>query len=951
MKTLDFHAHPNLLRRRLMLVVPSGLALVSPLGLVACGGGGGEGAATPAAGGATPLREAGRAFAGTEAFTESPVTVEIPPGVVLPEGGTALYTPLGGFSEVAAGRATLRHLFGSAQLATLFSAEGLPLLYGFVGPGMPALSAHSTATALIAFSMGAEWTSGSANAAWLAQIHASPAAASLAQSISAALAADVYALAQADATITDAVIAAVRSLTASYSASSAVGRERAQGIAINPASAASGLQPIVGDVLNTTFVQNEKLRRAWYVIRREGHTDSAGAMISDSARPVIASGDIPMLPGFDSAGAIFGAVGEAYYSGDNSKLAFSRTPEAALPVTPEGAKRTQYSVTVLTAGNAALSYSADAYAKLDESERRKIDISLFATENLALQALVMDLLVPLFVSWIGGKIGDETKNLGARDLKERMQASLFGALLGVLTTNVPAIVAKLRNAKDNPDYGIVGALSDIVRSQLIDTVEVPVPGRAKALTVPVLSKFSIGFLTLLLKWFIYEKMPYDQGEALLAFLDGDANNRGENLYEWTPKPGKDGKDPKPIQFNKENLAFAGMGVATKCLALVDSGLFLLAKSRLTADIATSRLIESWQVNATKAKVVLRPDPLEVETTGVTYPVTAEIVDNDNDEFGVEKGSIVFDWECTGQYGNLYSRADASLSQPNRFTTSKNYATTDYLPNGKAADAAPETIKVTAYFEPIGAGGARELIGTATSTLKFKKAFSLKITPVTTELPTDARLGVNAALVETLPTTASVRYEWRLRSGGGDLNISSADTDKAHSYVDYIAPATETTAVVEVVAVVTVDQALPPTRTDPVTTTIQVKKGLKTLTLRGGWTYEITYRPWTIDGRTYFTAYDVVAYVVVPKVSGATGYSVLLEKPTPDVPRGVPFPHTRTLTPSTGLAGWEDRGGAWWSGLSGSSGSSTEGGAVAGSVGWMVGRFSDMTVTVTVTLPQ
>ena len=176
--------------------------------------------------------------------------------------------------------------------------------------------------------------------------------------------------------------------------------------------------------------------------------------------------------------------------------------------------------------------------------------------------------------------------------------------------------------------------------------------------------------------------------------------------------------------------------------------------------------------------------------------------------------------------------------------------------------------MAAYFQPIGAGGVRQLIGRATTTVKFKKAFSLRITPPNTELPTEEILSILVSVVEPLPKIASVRYEWKLRSGAGELNISGADTDTAHSKVEYIAPADETVAVVEVVAVITVDPKLPPTRTDPVTSTLNVKKGLRQIVMEvsGG-----------VFGCTDPKACGVSAYTafIVPRLAKATSYRAVL----------------------------------------------------------------------------
>ena len=87
-------------------------------------------------------------------------------------------------------------------------------------------------------------------------------------------------------------------------------------------------------------------------------------------------------------------------------------------------------------------------------------------------------------------------------------------------------------------------------------------------------------LILLLKYLAYEKMNIENGTLLLEFLEGDDNTNGERLYSWTPG-GKD-KNGKPIviNFDKDDIAFVGIGVAMKALGTVDAILGNLAKFRL-----------------------------------------------------------------------------------------------------------------------------------------------------------------------------------------------------------------------------------------------------------------------------------------------------------------------------------------------------------------------------------
>jgi len=847
------------LRRRLLWSLPSGLALATPLSLFGCGGGGGdeEGAPPPASG--DGLRDPGRAFVGAIGYTETTVEVDVPAGVMLPDGGLALYTALGGFSPLTGARATVRHLLGTPQWTTLVTAEGLPLLFGYIGGGMTTLSPHSTAVALLAFSIGAEFSGGTTNAAWIDELNNSSAAANCAAAIAAALVADRYAVATVSNPVADALLAAIRQLLPNLETTASAGaRVRPLGVTVNPPNASSGLQTIIGEGLNTVYVQNEKLRRAYHVIKREAYTPSGGSEVLDAARPKIASGDVPMLPGFDGAGSIIGSVTQAYYAADSTGLAFSRTPETSIPVTPDDAKRTRYSVTVLTAGNAALSYDPEVYAKLSDDEKKMIDITLFAPENLALKQLFIDLLVPLFLTWIGGKVGDAGKGLYPRDYKEKIEIALFGQILSAFQSTLPNIAAKLRDPKTYPDYGIGGALREIVRSHLIDFVDVPVPGRT--LSVPVLSKFSISMVLLLLKYLAYEKMSVKAGEDLLKFLDGDENDLGENIFQWQPGKGK------PIQFNKENVAFAGMGVATKCLSLVDDALSLLSKTRMLADMATSRLLEGWQASAIHAKVRLNPNPLEVDTSGI-YAVTAEIVDNEDDVYGNEKGSLSFDWVCTALAGDLYKRGSSEI---NTFTTSNANATADYVPRGAEPEAGVvETISVTAYFDPIGSSKPRELIGKFTLPVKFKKAFNLVVSPPgPTDVPPDSDMTLIAMVKEQLPAGATVDWEWS-HSGVGSIAANPADSDPRDSSVAFRSPSGDGSATVTVSARINLVAAggQPPRSVlaDPVSTTLNVKKGVK----------QITFQPpcgvftcGPLCGVTDYTAY------IVPRIPGATKYTAV-----------------------------------------------------------------------------
>ena len=130
------------------------------------------------------------------------------------------------------------------------------------------------------------------------------------------------------------------------------------------------------------------------------------------------------------------------------------------------------------------------------------------------------------------------------------------------------------------------------------------------------------------------------------------------------------------------------------------------------------------------------------------------------------GSFSYDWVCVARFGDLLKRNfTPDLEQEkNVFTTGNANATADFVPNGMTPDGGePDTIKVTVYFEPIGSTKPRELIGTVTTTVNYKKPFNLAMSPGTmTVFPTDSEMAVTAFFKEKLPAGATVAWEWSQR---------------------------------------------------------------------------------------------------------------------------------------------------------------------------------------------
>ena len=813
---------PNVLRRKLLLGLPGGLALATPLALLGCGGS--SDSATSDGTGEAPSVDVSSVPMGGDtgnAATPTQVTVQWPSGAARPAGTMRIASALGS-SDLSGDAGQVDILGGGPDLVTLYSADGKALLTGFVGTGAASLSPSSTAGVLLHYALGLNFASAASTAAMQAYIAATPQATALAAAIASLLASDPAALHSVPKALTDAIAAARNGLA---TAASAAGRQRALGLTVQPIIPTGqlantiGLSVEQGSEPNSVFVRNEGMRRAVFEIRQEGWYDDQGAFHSD--QKIVAADEVPLPKSFDSFGGTLAGWAESYWGGASAwggegEFFQSQTELQTLPLAPDSAKKTKYTVFVFTPGISQL--PAGEYARLHTEELAYIrggDLS----KNLHWRVLLEDFAVPFLLGLLSGAAKDEVKG-AYKDLV----AGLVDTVGAFVKDRMPDIASQLGEGK----MSSWDAFVQFAKALTIDPVTLEMSPALQALLALVVKVIAI-------------KLKGETGRA---------------LYRVVQSGGKRGAAIFPVM---------------RILEAVDGFLGGASKARLVHDSVVPYEFFAWEVMATKIKVVLKPNPLEVETTGVTYPVTVEIVDNDDDEYGNEKGSISFDWDCTGLYGSLYSRVDAELAKPNHFTTSTVNATANYLPSGKDADAAnPETITVQAFFEPIGSGGIRTLIGSATTALKFKKPFTLSITPAKMDLPVDEHLSLVASIVETLPPTASVRYEWRLRSGGGDLNVSGADAAAGtqHSQVDYTAPGSETTAVIEVIGIVTRDPALPPFRTDPVTSTVSVKKGLKQIVMEVGGGVFSCYDT-KACGVTEYTAF------IVPRLASAQSYTAVL----------------------------------------------------------------------------
>jgi len=812
-------APADALRRKLLLGLPGGLALASPLGFVACGGsdqpGLSDNGAPDDGGPPGPLGSA-----------STTITVQLPAALAASAGALQVVSATG-TAPVHDGSATVMLLGDGPQLVSVIGADGLTRLLGWGGADQPPVSLQSTAAVLLHFGLGLPFLGAGARDELRRRLQTLPAVAVFGERIGAELQADAKALTAMNAGIAAGFEQAADAVLPAGIAAAAA-RRRPLGLAVEPAVDQSGLQVVQGDALNSVFVDNAYVRRAVVVVNREAWVDDAGTEHLEPDAPVQVgeAAALPLPTSVDSVANVVGGWANEYYAPDDPNSFFrSVSDTVTLDIAPADARRTRYNVVVLTAG-ALVPADAAEFARLPASQKAYVT-GLDLDRNLILQMLLQDLLAPLFFEFLSSRIGAAGKNATeAQKADAEVLRAFAGLMLTTLQTRLPDVAQKLSAGS----LDAWGAFKLILKACTVD----PDTGEVS----PVLGEF------------------LSQGAQLCADALADVGLRSRMLEIATG-----------FQLGNKNVL--GFIPALNILSKFDMVLGKAALLRIVADSLRSSRMVCWSVVATRANVRLTPNPLKVDKTAVPYPIKAEIVDNDNDDYGNEKGSWRFDWVCTARHGDLFKPllAGADEREMNRFSTSNLNASCDYvarvLPD---ADAAAETITVQAWFEPVGSSQPAVLVGQASCTLQFKQEFSLSLSPLSGSLPADIDMPLQAFFDQKLPAGATVDWTWT-HGGAGRLVGPLANADPSASEVTLQTGSDDGTATVTVKAKVnipSINGALPRSAsTATVNASYPIKKGLKTVTFEcGGGVFACG----PTCGVTDYTAF------IVPKIPGAIGYS-------------------------------------------------------------------------------
>ena len=262
------------------------------------------------------------------------------------------------------------------------------------------------------------------------------------------------------------------------------------------------------------------------------------------------------------------------------------------------------------------------------------------------------------------------------------------------------------------------------------------------------------------------------------------------------------------------------------------------------------------------------------------------------EFSTAFGSptgLVYEWSCPSVSGFISDNAQLSSTAAPSFRST--LAKVVYS-SGAAIEAEAVKVRVLRITSAPGAvTETTETIATLESNVTYGN-IALGINPSTpTDMPTDSSMGITAFVKEPpLPPGSTVIWAWSLLGAGSRVDVPD-DANLADNSVTFNSASTEGPVTLTVHATIVVPvsgaQQAYTIITDPVSTTLNVKKGLKTVTVEGYFQLEQGSKPLAVpqcgldaQGKEgcLLGYLDTWGTYIVPKVANAETYSISLLNP-------------------------------------------------------------------------
>lgn len=923
---------PNPIRRQLMLALPGGLVVASPLALVACGGGGDSGDTTEP--------PAGTDLSGAPVMTKEALAVKVVLPAGTPYATTALYVGSGtSVARIAAdGSSGVVSLDGGASLAYLFSDTDKLVGMGFVGKDRPTIDARTTAEALVYLGCSPSQLGEAFQFALRKVLATHTLVAPVVVAVEAAM--KKGSIHHDDADLMSAVqnaVAVIRRRTAAMAMKGAGGDRLAKLTYDNTTH--SGMKVIEQPGFNTIALENSFRRRAVATVERFGHTTATGEIKLETPTQVGNPFKVDPEEALNLSNVVnaafertlenllvdIGIIGDYDLGSIPWTAKTSETFE--LPLVPADARETYYRVNVIGPGAMAPSRALTAAEQ-------------GTYEELLIGMLLKDLILPVasaFLLPIAGKFAadalkgrstallglamglDVTRGAFAMSIFPKTDAALRAghwgeALLAVSTELMgtaagqelvkrtlanlasyvggPALATIRDSAGRQVGVDLLSTEGQRLTRNFISGLE-RVTGWVAAIETVML----VADVGKQIENFAQARTLEDfrvDGSPAVIVITPDAKTLSPNgdsqRFEVTQVDGR----PPEVNWLYEWKCASARGFIVVGAQTSSPALQTLIESPLTSTLYT---VQGGNVGGEAEEITVRVynarrQFMGTKTAKVTIdtPVQAALTPpsvefkpagaNQQQLFAlaltpppVDATLLSYDWICPSQHGSLQSGgATTSVDMP-KVTSGQANAT--YRLAAGSLGGETENISVEVFLRAVDAAtGAtsRRKIATTQAVAKVKSEFSLSISPPgPTDLPSDTSAMVIAIVKETLPASATVAWEWT-HGGAGAIDSPVIDNVPSDSAVSFKSGASDGTATIGVRATITIPAtattAVRTVVTSAVSTTLKVKRGLRQIVM------EVSGGVFGCNDPRACGVSEYTAFIV-PKLAKATLYSAVL----------------------------------------------------------------------------
>ncbi len=853
-------------RRRLLLAMPSGALLASPLALVGCGGGG-EDAAAPSA----------------EITLALPASIA-PKDVTLIGAGSE--QPAGSGSVSLTMKDSAPALVSAVHSSARVVALGLPR----AGASGQTLGARSSAEALLFLALGGTQLDAAARTRLLDLVQADASVGPLAAVIEARWKTVPFALDGADAPIVQAVMAAVdglRGRAATLRGPASARRKTAQAIEplqrIEPSNEVSGvtvLQAEGSDKAPGIKLQNTKRRSGIAHVYETAYTPVDGEKIAlGLAKLKYEHIDVPSTQSL----SIFSAIGEL--AGGAVPWAPVETARYGLTM-HAGAEETVYETVYLTPvwDRPEPAFFLDVRYSLARSKWRE-----------ELQALYTASQMELMFGAILEALGVGVRQIGGSLLDSAIAAIRAGAsgtpdVIGLLEQAGAgkALLAGWRRWLINVSTGNA-IVSGAYRVGVATVVEQADAQLARNIAQANLSANRLAAFRTAMRWLLGVAVVAGVADTAAQYRDLHEGESGHLVtstlvapkVQISPSTGRVQRGGEQVLTARVtgaqqlSLVFAwsmsgsdlanlrdASGHVGRSFESEDEAVTLATTPSTQGTIEIT--VEAFLVrDGTRESVGKATAAIEVDQTSVSLsPAESRMARTGGTQaFSVtvepapaDPATLRYEWTCASSYGSLASDGHTSSAAAPSFVGT--LASASYTGRSDNEGGTWESIKVVAFTpEP---GGGRKVLGEASAEVYIKQQYNLLLSPGDCDVASGLTLPMLASFEQQPPAGSTVKWTWS-HSGVGTLTPGTGTAPS--SQASLATGSAEGSMTVTVQAVITLPGGAT-FRPLPLTRSLRVRKGTREITMvaPGG-----VFPCGPTCGVTDYTAF------IVPRIPGALGY--------------------------------------------------------------------------------